>query len=420
MVRNSVKRRAPLTERGEETHEKLLRSAEKAFSQHGYHRASVAHICRLSKVANGTFYQYFSDKEEIFVALVTHLAEKLHAALSSDVNNTESALTQLETLIKAYLQFLQTHRRLYQVFREAEFIRLDLSQDFYRYLTERFRAIILKGMDAKEFRPCDPEVIAYCLIGLQEFLALRYVIWEDALNEKVFQASYQLIAHGISLNGEKNKNLLKTKKFSLRAPLQSASLIAGNETRDRLLQAAEQEFGKNGFHHTSVADIARRAEVALGTVYLYFKSKSEIFVELIHEINHGLRRASAGAVGGLTDRRTIEEAGFHAFFDFINHHRQAYSIVREAEFVQGQLGRWYYLTLGKPYAEGLHKAMKRGEIIMAPAEPLAYQLMGVGHFLGLRWLIWPSFATTDQSELPMLPKAVFEETMRFILYGLLI
>ncbi len=417
---SAAKRRAPLTNRGEATLKKLLRSAEKAFSQHGYHGASVAHICRLSKVANGTFYQYFSDKEEIFVALVTDLTENLHAALAIDFTKYATAIAQLLALIRAYLQFLQMHRRLYQVFREAEFIRLDLSQDFYRYLTERFRAIILKGIGQKELRPCDPEVIAYCIIGLQEFLALRYVIWEEALSEKIFTATEQLMAHGISLTKQNSSLVPSIKTFSLQTPTGDASLITGIETRDRLLQAAEIEFGQNGFHNTNVSDIARRAQVALGTVYHYFESKSELFVELIHEINHGLRRASAEAVADLADRRSIEEAGFHAFFDFINHHRQAYSIVREAEFVDGHSGRWYYFTLGEPYTKGLDKAMKNGEIAATPAEPLAYQLMGIGHFLGLRWLIWPSFVTSAESELPTLPKAVFEETMKFILYGLLI
>ncbi len=124
-------------------------------------------------------------------------------------------------------------------------------------------------------------------------------------------------------------------------------------------------------------------------------------------------------MGGLEGRTAFDTAGFHAFFHFINHHRQAYGIVREAEFVDGKSGRWYYLTLGKPYTDGLNQAMKAREIVKTSAEPLAFQLMGIGHFVGLRWLIWPSFATSAQSELPTLPRAVFDETMKFILQGLL-
>jgi AcrR family transcriptional regulator len=413
------RRRVPRTRRGTRTCARLLRSAERAFSRQGYHRTSVAYICRLSQVANGTFYQYFSDKEEIFVALVKHLTQSLDAALAAPRPRSPGAVAHVLALIQSYLSFVQSHARLYQVFREAEFVRLDLSEDFYQRLAARFIELIQHGIQRGELRRCDPEVIAYCLIGLQEFLALRYVIWSHSLTKKQIEMVGSLIQYGIDSgrplreswvppvpsNSNQNKN-------------GGLSLAWGAPTRSRLLAAAEIEFGDRGFYQTNVSEIARRAGVALGTVYLYFRSKQELFVELIHEINHGLRRASAQAFAGLKDRRAIERAGFWAFFEFIRHHRRAYGIVREAEFVDGRAGRWYYLSLGEPYARELELAMGRGELREMPAEPLAYALMGMGHFLGLRWLIWPSYQRRDAGPPPELPSHVFDEAMRFIITGI--
>jgi AcrR family transcriptional regulator len=408
-------RRAPLTRRGEQTYQQLLNSAENAFYRYGYYRTSIARICRLSRVANGTFYQYFPNKEAIFVALVKRLTHTLDQALAQGFSDNGSVVAQITSLVRAYLFCLQKHRRLYQVFREAEFIRLELSQDFYRRLAARFMSVLLDGMRRGEVHQGDPEIIAYCLVGLQEFLALQYVIWQEALTESVLTAAYRFLNHGIDSRRKASKAIVKLPKARLSLP---SSLISGEETRSRLLQAAEVEFGLRGYYKTSVADIARRAGVALGTVYVHFHSKEELFVELIHEINHGLRRASAAGFADLRDRREIERAGFQAFFEFIGRHRQAYGIVREAEFVNGQSGRWYYQSLGKPYAAGLAEGMRRGEIVSMPEEPLAYQLMGIGHFLGLRWLIWPHFCDAPDTLPPRLPKRVFTEAMRFILCGL--
>ncbi|MBI3659825.1 TetR/AcrR family transcriptional regulator [Candidatus Acetothermia bacterium] len=424
METKTTKRRAPLTQRGKQTYEKLLRSAERAFSRHGYHRTSIAHICRLSRVANGTFYQYFSSKEEIFVALVKHLTQNLHQALRDQRQNSQRAIGQIMLTLRAYLEFLQNHRRLYQIFREAEFIRLELSRDFYRLLAKRFCAIVQQGIKRGELRSCHAETIAYCLIGLQEFLAWRYVLWSDSLSQSALESAEKLILHGID-SGRPTKSLnsslgtrVNKNETRAREPRVSALLVEGAETRSRLLQAAEMEFGTQGYHRANVADIARRAGVALGTVYVYFHSKEELFIELIRAINHGLRRASAQATTGLHDRRAIEHAGFRAFFRFISQHRQAYGIVREAEFVNGRFGRWYYLSLGEPYAKGLAQGMNQGELARMPAQPLAYQLMGIGHFLGLRWLIWPSFSTQSQASPTHLPNDVFEEAIGFILTGL--
>ncbi|MDX6384785.1 MAG: TetR/AcrR family transcriptional regulator, fatty acid metabolism regulator protein [Blastocatellia bacterium] len=46
--------------------------------------------------------------------------------------------------------------------------------------------------------------------------------------------------------------------------------------RESILRAATRVFARNGYFNAKVADIAREAEVADGTVYLYFKSKEEI------------------------------------------------------------------------------------------------------------------------------------------------
>src|SRR5881396_488011 len=51
--------------------------------------------------------------------------------------------------------------------------------------------------------------------------------------------------------------------------------------RTELLTAARTVFGKKGFHQASVDEIAEMAEVAKGTVYLYYASKRELYMEAV-------------------------------------------------------------------------------------------------------------------------------------------
>ena len=51
--------------------------------------------------------------------------------------------------------------------------------------------------------------------------------------------------------------------------------------RELILRAATRVFARNGYFNSKVADIARAADVADGTVYLYFKSKDEILMAAI-------------------------------------------------------------------------------------------------------------------------------------------
>jgi hypothetical protein len=83
-----------------------------------------------------------------------------------------------------------------------------------------------------------------------------------------------------------------------------------------------------------------------------------------------------------------ERAGFGAFFQFIGAHRNLYRVVRQAEFVDEELYRGYYRRLAAGYASGLEAAMNAGQVMRLDPETLAYCLMGIGDFLGMRWVLW--------------------------------
>jgi AcrR family transcriptional regulator len=53
------------------------------------------------------------------------------------------------------------------------------------------------------------------------------------------------------------------------------------ERRQAILDAALEEFSANGFAGTRLDDVARRAGVAKGTIYLYFNDKESLFQELV-------------------------------------------------------------------------------------------------------------------------------------------
>src|ERR1700752_2804202 len=56
-----------------------------------------------------------------------------------------------------------------------------------------------------------------------------------------------------------------------------------NDKRARILDAAIKTFAERGFHSATVAEIARAAGVADGTIYLYFKGKDDLLLRLFDE-----------------------------------------------------------------------------------------------------------------------------------------
>ncbi|HVC19576.1 MAG TPA: TetR/AcrR family transcriptional regulator C-terminal domain-containing protein [Vicinamibacterales bacterium] len=75
--------------------------------------------------------------------------------------------------------------------------------------------------------------------------------------------------------------------------------------RDAILRAALQVFAERGFFNAQVADVARAAGVAAGTVYLYFRSKDDLLVSIFERtmreaIDEG--RAALAGVDGAGER----------------------------------------------------------------------------------------------------------------------
>ncbi len=56
-----------------------------------------------------------------------------------------------------------------------------------------------------------------------------------------------------------------------------ASLTRGEQTRTTILQVAHDLFIKQGYHGTSMRQIAQQANLALGGLYNHFSSKEQVF-----------------------------------------------------------------------------------------------------------------------------------------------
>ncbi len=51
----------------------------------------------------------------------------------------------------------------------------------------------------------------------------------------------------------------------------------------RILEAATKVFAKKGFYNSTISDVAKVAEVAEGTIYLYFKNKDDLLISIFEQ-----------------------------------------------------------------------------------------------------------------------------------------
>src|SRR5699024_6440776 len=90
----------------------------------------------------------------------------------------------------------------------------------------------------------------------------------------------------------------------------------------------------------------------------------------------------------MSDSKNHEDAqrkGFKAFFNWVKRRPNLYSIVQQAVVVDRDLYRWYYGKLADGFLKSLSAGVRNNEFKAIHLETVAYCLMSIGQFLGMRW-----------------------------------
>jgi AcrR family transcriptional regulator len=142
----------------------------------------------------------------------------------------------------------------------------------------------------------------------------------------------------------------------------------GSGRREAILDAALEEFAARGFALARLDDVARRAGVAKGTIYLYFRDKETLFQELVRTMLTPLTGAIQAAAVRDLPVRVLVELILNTFVKEIYGTRRK-DVVRlviseGAQFPE--LAEFYYReVIGRvlpPVRERLRLAAKNGEL----------------------------------------------------------
>jgi AcrR family transcriptional regulator len=97
--------------------------------------------------------------------------------------------------------------------------------------------------------------------------------------------------------------------------------------RTQLLRVALGVFAERGFHVTSMNDIAEAAGVTKPVLYQHFRSKRELYLELLEDVGGRLRDEIAKATAEAGSPREQVTAGFRAYFRFVVEQEPAFQLL---------------------------------------------------------------------------------------------
>jgi AcrR family transcriptional regulator len=97
--------------------------------------------------------------------------------------------------------------------------------------------------------------------------------------------------------------------------------------RRQLLDVALHVFATQGFHRTSMDDVAEAAGVTKPVLYQHFRSKRALYLELLDDVGGRLHESIAKATAAADTPRGQVQAGMRAYFDFVAHEPSAFRLL---------------------------------------------------------------------------------------------
>jgi AcrR family transcriptional regulator len=168
----SLKGGGPAQERelraqGQKTMRRLLDAGEWVFERRGFHAARVDDVVKRAKTSHGTFYLYFSNKEDLFRALAIDAMEEMAALADTlpDLASSEDPRGELRTWIATFFDVYASHGTIIRSWTEGEIVDTDLGATGTRLLRTLGSAL---AKHVPERPGVTPEVAGMALLALLE------------------------------------------------------------------------------------------------------------------------------------------------------------------------------------------------------------------------------------------------------------
>jgi len=189
-------------QRSEEVRDALFQAAAEIVGEYGYIDASITRITQRASLAQGTFYNYFASRQEIFDELLPVLGAKMLVHIRQHVSGANSFLEREERSFRAFFSFLKRMPYFLRILNEAEIFAPKAHRQHFRNISGGYLRFLQKARkhgEIADLKDEELEALAYILIAARGYLALRYMTPDGVVDlpEEAVRSYMHLVSSGI-------------------------------------------------------------------------------------------------------------------------------------------------------------------------------------------------------------------------------
>lgn len=161
----------------ERTRAALIDAAVHVIGDSGYASASVTAITRRAGVAQGTFYNYFESREDLFDRLLPALSRTMFDRIRAAADGAPTEAAREEASLRAYFDFVCEVPQFYRILYEAEIFAPAAHRTYIERVARSYARTLQRARTRGEiaaFNRRELESIVYMLMGARHYLSMRH------------------------------------------------------------------------------------------------------------------------------------------------------------------------------------------------------------------------------------------------------
>jgi len=197
--------------RKEKKRERMLEVAAELFSKKNYHEVMMDDVARLTDVAKGTVYNYFTSKEELYFTIMSSKLGNLNTSLKNKIASEISVIDSLHTYIIHLYMFMMKYQNFFLMYQKEYMNAQNEFCDELRAMSDELKSIlsdvIYKGKRENQFRDIDESFAVKLVLG-SVFGAVQRGIENKYTGEKLIEEREKLfdfVLHGLYSGFNNNK-----------------------------------------------------------------------------------------------------------------------------------------------------------------------------------------------------------------------
>lgn len=185
-----------------ERREQIISVAAELFACKNYHEVLMDEVAERSGLSKGTLYNYFSNKEDLHLSIMTHRLELLLNVLRNRVDTRQTPLINLRRIIIHIYSFMAKYPNFFQIwYREKLHCQRHSHQSvqsLYRQIKDLLILALERGIQEEILRPHASSFVADIVMGIIDSAVLRsaHLTDEERREERVRVFEFVLDAIG--------------------------------------------------------------------------------------------------------------------------------------------------------------------------------------------------------------------------------